>query len=387
MAQLSDYPKAAALMSDAKSKLVARHIFYAAIVVPTKFVVDERCRTAYTDMRVIGFNPKFIESLSSDVILFVVVHEAMHIILMHGWRQGSRNHKRWNMACDYMINLACKESGLKVWEHALLDERFKGMSAEAIYDIITEEGKNHKPKSAGGGTGKAVGSAGEDMESFMDDIAEPIGADDNAARAEAEQDILVRVSIAATQARMCGQMPAHLDRLVDGIVNPPLTWQEILRDYCNAPAKIYESWNHRNRRFANVYLPARHGEKMGEIVVIGDTSGSMGDEFFAQLAEELKEIREKVNPERVRVIWADDAECSLEEVFEEGEDLDIHPKGGGGTDMRKPLRYVEQFNPCIVILATDGYTPWPTEEPPYDLITICSTNQNVPIGRTIRMNP
>ena len=109
--------------------------------------------------------------------------------------------------------------------------------------------------------------------------------------------------------------------------------------------------------------------------------------MFAQVGCEIDEIAEQVKPERVRMIWADDAECSREEVFERGDEIVLHPKGGGGTDMRKPLKFAEEYDPIVVILITDGLTPWPNTEPPYPLIVICTTTANVPIGQVVRMNP
>jgi predicted metal-dependent peptidase len=124
---------------------------------------------------------------------------------------------------------------------------------------------------------------------------------------------------------------------------------------------------------------------MGEIVIIGDTSGSMGNEVFGQIATEINEINEQVRPERVRVIWADDTNCAREEVFEQDEIVTLHPKGGGGTDMRKPLRYVEKFDPIVTILVTDGDTPWPRAEPDYPLIVLLTRRNTCPIGKVIEM--
>ena len=91
-----------------------------------------------------------------------------------------------------------------------------------------------------------------------------------------------------------------------------------------------------------------------------------------------------IKPSLIRVIWADDADCSRMETFEPEEELLLHPKGGGGTDMRLPLRYVEQFEPMVVILITDGYTPWP-DSTPYPLLVLCNTDVVAPIGDTIRV--
>lgn len=204
-------------------------------------------------------------------------------------------------------------------------------------------------------------------------------------KARIEQDIQQRVAQAASMARLAGKLPAGLQRLVDGIVNPPLPWQDLLREFMTRITKNDESWSRRNRRVLDVFLPARHSEQMGEVIVIGDTSGSMNNDDFAQIAMELNCICDTVKPERIRVIWADDTDCALEEVFEQGEELVLHPKGGGGTDMRKPLRYAEQFDPEVVLLITDGWTPWPSVEPDFPLIVACSTSVEVPVGSVVRL--
>ena len=103
------------------------------------------------------------------------------------------------------------------------------------------------------------------------DVQEPANVDAEA-RAKAEQQIAQKVAQAANMARMAGKLPAGLARLVDEILNPSVPWEELLRDYMTRITNDNESWARRNRRFANVYLPARRDERMGEIVVIDDGS-------------------------------------------------------------------------------------------------------------------
>ena len=123
------------LMSKARAQMLLKHAFFGALILSTKMVKDERVPTAYTDMVKIGYNPKFIESLATpDLVLFVLAHEVMHIVLKHGLRRGSRNPQRWNIAADFAINLMLKKSGFTIWEHALCDDKYDGMSAEQIYD-------------------------------------------------------------------------------------------------------------------------------------------------------------------------------------------------------------------------------------------------------------
>ena len=381
------------LMAKAKAKMLLHHVFFAALVLGTKVAEDENCPTAYTDMVAIYYNPHFIEDLNDqDVVLFVLVHEAMHIMLKHGLRMGSRNLKRWNIACDFAINLMLKKAGFKIWKHCCCDDKYEGMSAEQIYAQRENERekaikkRKERPRKPEGREDQGTPDNGfdEDNGPMSDDVRSPENMTPE------KRDILERTidqvtAIAANQARMAGKMPAGMDVVVDGALNPPLPWQQLLRNYMTMVGYDDESWLRRNRRFHDVYLPGRYNQRMGEVVMIGDTSASMHG-AFAQVGCEMNELMEQVKPERVRVIWADDTDCALEQVFEENEEIVITPKGGGGTDMRKPLEFVERYDPIVVILVTDGYTPWPLVNPPYPLIVVCTTNAGVPIGSVVRMS-
>jgi predicted metal-dependent peptidase len=343
-------------------------VFFASIILSTEMLVNNDIPTAATDMVKIYYNENFIKELDNDVILFVLAHEVMHIILKHGLRRHNRDKELWNIACDYAINYQLKHAGFKLWPKALYAAEYADMSAEQIYDLLVEETDN-----AGGYGDPLTG-----------DLMDAPTMGDPTKTAEIEHQISQKVAIAATQARMAGKMPAGLDILVKGILTPEVPWPDLLREYMLSVVKEDESWSRRNRRF-EVVLPGTYSEQMGELVIIGDTSGSTGYAgYYARIAGELNAIKDMVKPERTRVVWADDEDCSLEEVFEPGDDIDLHPKGGGGTDMRKPLAFVEKYDPCIVILITDGYTPWP-DEVPYPLIVLCTTNVEAPIGRTIHV--
>ncbi|MDR3427772.1 DUF2201 family putative metallopeptidase [Silvimonas sp.] len=357
-------------MQQARAKMALRHIFFASIVLSTEMVAMNDIPTAATDMVKIYYNETFIAGLDSDVAMFVVAHEVMHIILKHGLRRRNRDKELWNIACDYAINYQLKESGFKLWSDALYDAKYAGMSAEQIYDQRMEERQN-----GGGGREK-----GDPLNGDLMDV--PTSDPDQIA--EIEHRISQKVAIAATQARMAGKMPAGLDILVKGILNPEVPWPDLLREFMLEAVHEDESWSRRNRRFRTI-LPGKYSEQMGELVIIGDTSGSTNYEgYYARIAGELNYIKDMVKPERTRVIWADDTDCALEELFEQGDDIELHPKGGGGTDMRKPLEFVTKYDPCIVVIVTDGYTPWP-DELPYPLIVLCTTNVEAPIGRTIHV--
>ena len=65
-------------------------------------VEDPTCDTAWTDGVSLGYNPSYVESLSLDETKGLCVHEVGHCAMGHPWREGGRDHFRWNQACDYV---------------------------------------------------------------------------------------------------------------------------------------------------------------------------------------------------------------------------------------------------------------------------------------------
>jgi len=357
------------LIEKARAQIAIRTVFFASMAFNVPMIADESIPTAATDMKVILYNPKFFEQLKEvKYIIFVILHEIMHIVLLDGIRMGNRDPELWNDACDYRINLILKKAGFEIWPQALFDERFDGLSAEQIYDLLkNDEGRRPRANPMRGDLKK-------------------VAAQDEASRTEIGNSVRAKVAQAATQAQLAGQMPGYLKGIITALMEPEIDWAVALRRFMQRFVNEEENWSRRNRRYADFYLPAKYNQKLGEIVLIGDTSGSvhMCKRYYDRIATELNHIVSELHPERVRVIWADDTDCALQEVFEPCDEIDLHPQGGGGTDMTKPLKFVEQYDPLCVILVTDGYTPWP-EDTPYPLIVLSTTDVIAPIGETFKV--
>lgn len=377
----------------ARTRMLFRHLFFATIILGTPFIETDKVERAATDMKVVYWNPTFFKTLSVDVIMFVIAHEIFHVILKHGFRRGSRDPELWNDACDYAINLQLKDYGFTLWEYldpttgmrggCLVDEKYRGMSAEKIYVLLqqAEQEKEREPgdggedgdtpgKGKGKGKGKAPNGLPRDLLPATADQGE---------RAEIERGIDAAVARAANIARQAGKMPAGMDILVDGIINPPLPWFSLFVNFMVKLRQDVETWSRRNRRITHYVLPSRRNPGMGGIGVIGDTSGSM--EYYkvwAQVGEEMNVMMSTLKPEFIHAIWADDTEAAREERFEPGDEIVLHPKGRGGTDMRKPLKKMEEYDVDVCVLITDAETPWPTEPTPYPLLILTTTGQPTP---------
>lgn len=353
-------------------RLMMYHPFFSTLIVTVKVVFTYEVQTAATDGRTHYFNPDFLNSLTIEEIMGLRAHEGAHDMFRHMFRMGSRQHVVWNHACDYVINYILTQSKLVLPACGLFNDELGVLTSEAAYERLMRKLDEEKKR---GGSGMPTPNGTEDLR-------DP-GCGDEEEEAALGREISQRIAQAATQARLQGRMPAHLEQLVNQLLNPQVPWPQVLKEYMTRLIRAQETWNRRNRRF-KVYLPTSFSTGMGEVCVIGDTSGSMIDDTN-KVATEINAINEEVRPERVRIVWADDG-VSSEQVFEEGEHIVFKATGGGGTDMRKPLLHVEQYDPQVVILITDGYTPWPTEAPPYPLIVVCTTQQEIPFGDVIRIN-
>lgn len=375
-------------LSKAKARLLINHPFFATLLLNTPVIVQAGSwEYAATDMKNIYLDPDYAAVATVDDLMSDLCHEVAHNALMHGARMEGRNARLWNIAADYAINLMLEEQGFKAPKGGwLVDRKYTGMSAEKIYAELRDKQQKSGGQPGQGQPGGGAPGDGIPEDRMHGDLLPIAGSQDPAERAKTTRKMQQKVAQAAMAAKMAGKLRGSLATMIDEFINPKVPWADILRDQLMRIVKDDESWARRNRRFRHLYLPARYSEKMGPIVIIGDSSGSIwcSPEELKMFASEIQAVSDQVQPEHIRLIWAD-TQVAGERVFEQGEPLVFDVQGGGGTDMRVPLKYVEQYEPEVVILLTDGYTPWPKVEPPYPLIVCCSTEVGVPVGSVIRL--
>lgn len=128
-----------------RTELVLSQPFFGALALRLQIVEDPSAKTFWVDGVSLGYNPEYMESLSDLEVRGVIAHEVLHVANGHCWRQGAREHDRWNEACDYAINPMVTSSGMVLPKGTKLDTRFSGKSAEEIYGVLSQEAKQKKP--------------------------------------------------------------------------------------------------------------------------------------------------------------------------------------------------------------------------------------------------
>src|SRR5438270_8169250 len=155
----------------ARTTLLLDHPFFGTLLFRLGATPCRSIATMATDGLSLFYNPEFVDTLNAAELAGVLAHEVLHPALQHHTRRGDREQARWNIACDYAINPMLLDAGLTLPKDVLIDDRFRGMSAERIYNLIEEE-RNHEGSSEraenkpGGGSG-----ATEDKAPQSDHIA------------------------------------------------------------------------------------------------------------------------------------------------------------------------------------------------------------------------
>jgi predicted metal-dependent peptidase len=361
-------------LTKARIQLVLDAPFFGSLALRLRVVADTAADTAYTDGVVLGFAPGFVDALSLEATRGLIAHEVMHLACLHHTRRGNRDRARWNVAADFAINQLLLEAGFTLPEGALIDERFAGKSAEAIYDLLPAE-----PSEAGG---VSPGQWGE-----IRDAPEPEPGDGSVKQTEATW--RVNIAQAAQQARAAGNLPAGIARLVEKIVSPQVDWREVLRVFFERVTRNDYAWLPPSRRYLTrgLYLPSLYSNDPGSVVVAVDTSDSVEVDDLACFAAEVSSVLESYDMV-IDLIYCDTQIQGHKRLTRDDLPLTLTPVGGGGTDFRPVFEWAggRDTPPCCLVYLTDlECHRFPDKVPDYPVLWVRSGDGGVkvPFGEVI----
>ena len=337
---------------------------------------DEWCPTAATDGRRFYYNSEFVNSLPLKQLEFLVGHEVLHAVYDHMGRRGNRDPKLWNIADDYCVNwdLVEQRVGDKI-PVALYDSKYKGMSAEEVYDDLYENADKinidelmkrlldeHLDGDPTDGDGD--GEGGDKPGNGRPKLSE---AEKKEIRDEIKEAVL-----AAAQASGAGNLPGGVKRMIKELIDPVMDWRELLQQQIQSTVKSDFTWARPSRRswHMDAVMPGMKPGEQIDVVIGIDTSGSITDKDLKVFLSEIKGIMEAYDEYKITVMgW--DTEVNNVATFTSDNLDDIssfEPGGGGGTDPHCVWNYLQDNNiePKKLIMFTDfcffGWSPNEVEQ-------------------------
>jgi predicted metal-dependent peptidase len=443
---------------ETRTGLLLQRPFWASLLMDIMKVEFTRdVPTAATDGLKLWINPEFFMQLKLPIRMFVLAHEIAHAMFRHlsrasyfkdmGFKGNPFCMPLWNIACDYVINDLLKEDGFHLWDKCLHDRNIAQHDdwVDDIYDKLYEQQQqqgggddgdesesgsggaagggssqsqqqdsSQEEQAGGGGSGDGDGdddTDGHDPAGFGDDPDDydeyghgkphdtHIAADETAGKndeAQWRRAVSSAAQVARQQAKQKdkGNLPAHLQRWVDAILEPQVEWRDKLRfGISNRVGYDERTWSRPRRRdltLRRLYLPGSRGCGAGHIVIAIDTSGSISDRELTVFFTEIQSILSDARPETV---WIVPCDAQVHEPFEINPDTPVGEvtdkiHGGGGTAFEPVFEWIEEkyrMRPDCVVYLTDMYGSFGTD-PGYPVIWCATTDVEGPYGETLKVD-
>ena len=177
--------------------LTVRNIapFYYSIFVNIKKKESEAIPTMGVTDDTLYFNVDFVKDLETAEVVFILLHEILHLAMEHPLREKNRIHYMWNVACDLYINKVLAEDfklnmdgsvrhfdgrngepydsthvGIKIPEGLLFNEKVsvENDTPEKIYEEIIKNNNFNSPSMSGGGQNDENGNGNSNMQGSSD---------------------------------------------------------------------------------------------------------------------------------------------------------------------------------------------------------------------------
>lgn len=411
-------PKAAEVMLQTKTAMLLHYPFFASIMMDQLEVLVGKfpqlnIDRAGTDGKRVWFDEDWLACVTLAEAVFTICHEIAHCMWLHMDRgrmyedRGFEGNKfipqLYNKAADYVINDMLVVSNIGKMPANCLHDPNRFNHTMLVDDVYRELYKQAKGEGKGRGRGGQPGNGQPgDGDGSGDDPGQQGGTGNEfdthvftpAQISQAEMHRAVQSALEAAKAM--GKLPAGLERFVNGLVDPQVPWQEILRhQLVKTICADGTTWARPHRKrlaLHRIYLPAKTGFGAGDIIIGIDTSGSIGQRELTAFLTEVQAIIDDARPETITLIFCDAAvyeDKGIVVLTPDDSLLDAikgHVTGGGGTDFRPVFDWVEREGgqPAALVYLTDMYGTFPSVAPPYPVFW-CSTTESAkaPFGTTL----
>ncbi|MFF2809216.1 VWA-like domain-containing protein [Streptomyces sp. NPDC058000] len=318
-------------------------------------------------------SPAFVTRMPVEELAGVWVHEVSHLLRDHHGRSdrvarergltGPGERLRMNIAADCEINDDAFGDGLPRPEGAVEPGVLGLPEGELMEDYLRQFRLGPRTQNL---AWLDCGSGADGLDRDWD-----LGPDGAHGLSAQERDA-VRFRVAQGITGRPGNAPRGWRRWAEEVFHPPQPWRELLgaavRSATSGPGAGSDySYGRPSRRSAGVpgaLLPSlrRRPPRVGVVI---DTSASVSDTELGSALREVAAISRAVGGRRDLVsVVPCDAAARIVHPLCRAEGIPL--LGGGGTDLRagfaKALR--ARPRPDVLVVLTDGQTPWPGTRPP-----------------------
>ncbi len=366
--------------------------FFGALMLFASIKETKKYDTACTDGKDIYFNMNFLKSLNSSEQNALMLHEVLHMALLHVTRRQNRDPKIWNIAADIVVNdLILRNTPFRLPKGAIIDKTYSDKSVEFVYESLLKNNKYKKHKSY--------------IQDLKDGVLKDGKINDNSSQAdglEIESYWKDKIQVLKNSdmvnnsdkfgSNTTGGLPDGMDREVENILEPEVNWRHALWKYVGRTPADFDDLD-RRFLYRGLYLEGLMTEAL-EVSVCVDTSGSVSRDLIDQFVAEINGILKSYPHVKCDFFFCD---CELSGPFKISSPEEIPVlKGGGGTSFVPFFKYLEKNNENhmgshkVSIYLTDGYEEFPKFVPKDPVMWLVSADgeetSEFPFGEVIRIS-
>lgn len=376
-------------------------------------------------------NSKFLDMLDDKSLLWVLAHEAMHMVTMTCSRFPEGAQKSvFNIASDASINmLITDDAKIPMIDEKIAKpiygpewEKYRGATTEAIYydlmvnfeqqvgmtleDFLKQndgEGGDQDGNGEGGSTGgvkkgKLKGKWWDDSGARLGKKGNSKGMDENGNSVsdggmteEQKAQWKARAASAAAAAKSVGKLSGPLEQYMTQILESKKDWRSELRHIANTALRSRWTWKIPGRRTAGkVRTPGKERGVPTAICYI-DTSGSQSDADIQRCLSETAKIFQLCGGKGHLILG--DSEIYFSGDMDAKNLSHLPEVRRGGTDFTVIFDHIkENFkkDPAILVGFTDCCGPFPENPPAFPVIWCVPVSKNgyhaeAPWGRLIEV--
>ncbi len=366
--------------------------FFGALMLFAKIHVTQSIDTAATDGKKILVNKKFFSSLKSSEQNALLLHEVLHMALLHTTRRGQRDPYIWNIAADIVVNdLIVRNTKFKLPRGAIVNKKYKDKSVESIYEDLLKNDKYKKIKFSTKLLDILDQKSAQELDSNSEAISE-VEKEEIESFWRDKLEILKNADQYDSSNDGQGNIPGGMEIEIESILEPEVDWRHALWKYVG---KTPADFDDLDRRFfyRGLYLEGLLTEAL-EVSVCIDTSGSVSDSLLKQFYAELKGILKSYPHVNCNLFYGDTELFGPYPI----ESIEETPKamGRGGTSFKPFFKYLEKNennlngSQKVSIYFTDGYGDFPTQDPADPTMwLVCKDgleSNKFPFGEVVRIS-
>lgn len=312
-------------------------------------------------------DPDVVTRWGADEVGTVLVHHAGHLLRDHAARArqlgiDEKTEGNWVTAADAEINDDLVDADLNFPVDPIVPSALEcepGGFAEEYFRQMEER------DACAGDCGSGAHGRPRRWEVRDDGIPKICPATAHLLRCK------VASEIRSCAGKLPGSVPLGWQRWADDLLEPKVDWRKALASMvrtgvASVAGCVDYSYSRPSRRASvvtDVILPTLL-KPLPTVAIVIDTSGSMSERLLCDVVAEVEGILRAVGLGRSQVhVLACDTEVHKVQRVSSARQVELF--GGGGTRMGSGIATALELNPrpSVIVVLTDGYTPWPAEAP------------------------